>query len=160
MGVQGQQAGLGGGGPETQAQALVPHPGAAQALAAKAGNACVYFLEGHLGKKGWRSPVGPAEFLWLIQHAESVVTNSFHGTALSVIFQKPLRVVYPTGRITRIKELLERFQLTHLLLSGPEEANCPASWDAGATQILIEQERACARDFLQHALESGRLERF
>ena len=32
---------------------------------------------------------GPAEFLWLIAHAEYVVTNSFHGTAFSVNFSIP-----------------------------------------------------------------------
>ena len=125
---------------------------AAQELAAKAG-ASVYILEGFLGKNGWRSPIGPEEFLWLIQHAESVVTNSFHGTVLSLLFQKPLRVVYPGTMITRIKEILERLHLTHLLVSTREDANRPAVWDVAATQILIEQERSRARDFLKHALD-------
>ena len=34
--------------------------------------------------------VGPQEFLWLIQHAEYVCTNSFHATSFSVIFRKKL----------------------------------------------------------------------
>lgn len=34
--------------------------------------------------------VGPNEFLWLIQHAECVCTNSFHATSFSVIFRKRL----------------------------------------------------------------------
>lgn len=32
--------------------------------------------------------VGPAEFLGLVQKAEYVVTNSFHGTVFSVNFHK------------------------------------------------------------------------
>ena len=32
--------------------------------------------------------VGPAEFLWLIKHAAYTCSNSFHGIAFSVIFEK------------------------------------------------------------------------
>lgn len=34
--------------------------------------------------------VGPQEFLWLIDHADCIVTNSFHATAFSVIFRKKI----------------------------------------------------------------------
>lgn len=34
--------------------------------------------------------VGPQEFLWLIDHADCVVTNSFHATAFSAIFRKKI----------------------------------------------------------------------
>ena len=34
--------------------------------------------------------VGPREFLWLINHAECVGTNSFHGMAFSTIFKKKI----------------------------------------------------------------------
>ena len=33
--------------------------------------------------------VGPCEFLSMIKHAEFIVTNSFHGTAFSVTYEKP-----------------------------------------------------------------------
>lgn len=36
------------------------------------------------------SGIGPKEFLWLIDNADYVVTNSFHGTAFSIIMQKKL----------------------------------------------------------------------
>lgn len=32
---------------------------------------------------------GPMDFLWYIKNADLVITNSFHGTAFSIIFQKP-----------------------------------------------------------------------
>lgn len=123
----------------------------AQALARRLG-ASVYSLEGHLGKKGWRSPIGPAEFVWLIQNSSAVVTNSFHGTALSTIFRKPLKVVYPVGRVTRIREFLEHLDLTHLLVTQPEDSNTPATWDVGHTSRLIEAERARGTKFLHDAL--------
>ena len=34
------------------------------------------------------SATGPAEFLWLIDHADVVLTNSFHGTVFSILFRK------------------------------------------------------------------------
>ena len=48
-----------------------------------------------LGLGVWQKPVfwmdyqaGPQEFLGYIHHAECVVTNSFHGIAFSIIFEK------------------------------------------------------------------------
>lgn len=37
--------------------------------------------------------VGPAQFVWLIRHARAVVTTSFHGTAFSLLFRKPVHLV-------------------------------------------------------------------
>lgn len=34
--------------------------------------------------------VGPREFIWLIQHADAVCTDSFHGSVFSLIFHRPL----------------------------------------------------------------------
>jgi len=35
------------------------------------------------------SSAGPCEFLWLFEHAEFIITTSFHGTAFSLIYDKP-----------------------------------------------------------------------
>lgn len=37
--------------------------------------------------------VGPSEFVWLIRHAQAVVTTSFHGSAFSLLFRKELHVM-------------------------------------------------------------------
>lgn len=39
----------------------------------------------------WYSTTGPAEFLYLIQNAEMVFTNSYHGIIFSVLFHKQFR---------------------------------------------------------------------
>lgn len=36
-------------------------------------------------------PIGPAEFLYLINHAEAVLTDSYHGTIFSVIMGTPFK---------------------------------------------------------------------
>lgn len=61
--------------------------------------------------------VGPAEFIFLIKNAEAVITDSFHGTAFSIIFKKQFVVnkrynensnPYTTGdRISSLMECLE-----------------------------------------------------
>lgn len=61
--------------------------------------------------------VGPCEFISLISHAKCVVTNSFHGTAFSIITQVPFYVpvnnsVPKERRIsTRVECLLVKFRL-------------------------------------------------
>ena len=37
---------------------------------------------------GRAEQIGPEEFLWLIDHADIVIENSFHGTAFSILFHK------------------------------------------------------------------------
>lgn len=55
--------------------------------------------------------IGPKEFLLLFQHASYVVTNSFHGTAFSVIFEKQFITVPHRVRSTRVMDLLDALQL-------------------------------------------------
>lgn len=55
--------------------------------------------------------VGPAEFVNLIGNAEYVVTNSFHATAFSIIFNKKFYVEVPAGLGSRITDLLSDLEL-------------------------------------------------
>ena len=56
--------------------------------------------------------VGPAEFLWLVDHAEAVITSSFHGTAFSTIFNKRFGVVNNPDAGSRIANLLNTLGIT------------------------------------------------
>lgn len=51
--------------------------------------------------------VGPAEFLWLINHAEAVVTSSFHGVALSTIYNKKIAIVNNPKNPSRVGNLID-----------------------------------------------------
>lgn len=52
--------------------------------------------------------IAPFDFLELINNAEAVVTNSFHGMSLSMIFNKPLHVFETvTSRNSRLIDMLE-----------------------------------------------------
>ncbi len=54
------------------------------------------------------SDASPEEFLGAIKNAETVVTNSFHGTALSIIFNKDLYVFDNKARGSRITNVLSK----------------------------------------------------
>ena len=57
-----------------------------------------------------RVPVkGPNEFLYLFSHADYVITDSFHGTAFSLIFQKPFITCIQSkeSQDSRVTDLLD-----------------------------------------------------
>lgn len=62
----------------------------------------------------------PDMFLSYIKNAEFVITNSFHGTAFSIIFKKKFVTVAHTTRGKRMIELLEKIGLSERLWKGPE----------------------------------------
>lgn len=61
------------------------------------------------------SSAAPEEFLGAILNAEYVVTNSFHGTAFSIIFEKNFYVFDNKGRGSRITDLLTKAGLMDCL---------------------------------------------
>lgn len=50
---------------------------------------------------------GPREFLSYIKNAEYIVTNSFHGTAFSIIFEKKFICVAHSSKNTRLENLMK-----------------------------------------------------
>lgn len=57
--------------------------------------------------------VGPDEFLWYVKNADYVLTNSFHGTAFSVIFEKQFMVIPHSATGNRATELLDKIGLSN-----------------------------------------------
>lgn len=51
--------------------------------------------------------VAPAEFLSLIANAEYIISNSFHATMFSLIYEKQFATILPESNGARIKEILE-----------------------------------------------------
>lgn len=63
---------------------------------------------------------GPNEFLGLIANAECIVTNSFHGTAFSMIFNKEFYCISAGSVNSRISDMLTKFKLIDRLLINSE----------------------------------------
>ena len=61
--------------------------------------------------------IGPREFLYLVDHAEFVVTNSFHGTVFSSIFGKQYASIHGGTPDTRMKSVLDFLGLSDRLVT-------------------------------------------
>ena len=61
--------------------------------------------------------VAPADFLSLIANAQYVISNSFHATMFSLIYEKQFATVLPEGNGTRIKEILNYIGLEQHAIS-------------------------------------------
>jgi len=99
---------------------------------------------------------GPCEFLGLFQHADYVVTNSFHGTAFSVNFRKPFYAVIPKGKgnSSRLSNFLESVELTDriLLEDSPYPENILAMPDFDNAMAMLADSRSKSVDFLLRSI--------
>jgi hypothetical protein len=55
--------------------------------------------------------VSPIEFVWLIQNADFICTNSFHATAFSILFNKAFFSVTHSTRNSRMENLFKLFEI-------------------------------------------------
>lgn len=93
--------------------------------------------------------VGPAEFLWLIDNAEYVVTSSFHGAALSIAFKKRFSPIVDPAAPSRIMNLLSTLGVPLITV---DDLDGQDSFDYAAVDERIKAERNRGRDYLRRAL--------
>lgn len=102
--------------------------------------------------------IGPAEYLYLVHHAEAFVTNSFHGTAFALIYGTPFLTFGNGCYNSRMRTLLS--------IAGEGRRFCNDGAEAGGMSLLeispdpaftskIEAEREKAQLFLRAALEAS-----
>lgn len=100
--------------------------------------------------------VEPREFLSLVRHAEYVVTNSFHGVAFSVIFEKPFFVYAASrSRKTRIKERLDSFGLSDRIFydDSAEIDKNQLSIDFTNAKKVLQEDRDYALAYIKKTME-------
>lgn len=109
--------------------------------------------------------IGPAEFIWLIDNAELVITDSFHATAFAINFNTPFYSLLRSGaneknnmnsRIFNILELtglIDRIVTADTVLS--PEFDYSMSFDEANRRL--EEKRAEDIGFLQSALKGEKL---
>lgn len=93
----------------------------------------------------YKTGVSPEQFLGYIKNAEYVVTNSFHGTAFSVIFHKNFFVEYQTqnGRNGRAEELLDRLGISNREIKNLDLIHeTPIDWEKVEKEISAEREKS------------------
>lgn len=101
---------------------------------------------------------GPLEFLGLIKNASIVVTNSFHGTAFSIIFEKPFfTFLYNNERDIRLKEIAAKLHLNNRLISDhkkfPDLNDLKIDYTNVRKDLKIEKDESL--NFLKEALSIG-----
>lgn len=103
-------------------------------------------------------PIEPVE-LWLsrIAHASFVVTDSFHGTVFSILFNKPFIVYGNVNRgVTRFKALLGKFGLEDRYIDCKEHLDKIAgdsSIDWNSVNAILKERRDKSIFFLKQSLK-------
>ena len=107
-------------------------------------------------KRGFKhiqlTSASPEEFLGAIKNAQYVVTNSFHGTAFSLIFNKELYVFDNKERGSRITGLLEKAGLSSRI--NEEKIIEQENIDYSKIENNLKDYIACSKEFLLNALSS------
>ena len=98
---------------------------------------------------------GPAEFVWCIAHAECVLTDSYHGSIFSFLFDKPF-FVYDReddtkDMSTRLDTLLSKFGLADRNYNG-ELSKELMMHDYSSAYSILKEERLKSHEFLSKAL--------
>ncbi len=117
-------------------------------------------------RNGWKvvrigdGAYGPGEFVWLFAHAEAVVTNSFHGTAFSIINSKPFYSVIPRGMAnsSRIESVLKSLGLMGRMKLAAECGDCERDDSIAYEEVgnKLENLKKDSEAFLKRAVEGDR----
>ena len=97
--------------------------------------------------------IGPSEFLYLVNHAFVVLTDSFHASVFSFLFEKPFllfaRAGTNNGMISRMDTLMHTFGLERKYVnSGIENELLECDYSYGFKQL--EKEREKVKKFLDN----------
>ena len=101
--------------------------------------------------------VGIEEFIWLIDHAEYVITSSFHGVALSIQFQKRFATVINKALPSRFENLSETLSIPIVdidnldNLDNLDETTAGWNYDVISRKILSERKRSL--EYLKEAID-------
>lgn len=101
--------------------------------------------------------IGPSEFLYLVHHAFFIMTDSFHASVFSFIFEKPFllfaRSGAENGMMSRMNTLINTFGLERKYVdSGLKNELLECDYSYGFNQLL--KERKKVNDFLNNAFKA------
>lgn len=98
---------------------------------------------------------GPEKFLSLVSQSQMNITNSFHSTAFSLIFERQLVVVNRSEKInTRMRDLLKLMRLDNYLISNSREFDVLPKIDFQEVKPQMEKHILRSKRFLLNAIKS------
>ena len=113
-----------------------------------------------VGKETLDGDAGPEEFLKYVKDAAYVVTNSFHGTALSIVFRRQFYSVLKKGnkRNNRIEDLLHSIYLSERIVYSDTvfKKSVDSRIDFTRVDQTLSAEINKSKQFLERAIEEGR----
>jgi len=92
---------------------------------------------------------GPIDFVNAFKNAEYIVTNSFHGTVFSIIYEKCFYSVLPKSRAGRIKDLLDKLNLNSRIVEKAEDIKLEENIDYTYAKEKIEEMRIHSIEYLK-----------
>lgn len=114
-----------------------------------------YFNKKHFENiAGYIKYKAPDEFLGYLRNAELVLTNSFHGTVFSIIYNKPFYTVPHTVTGSRMVNLLELFGLQdRILYKANDLIGVNYNINYNKVSKILGKEKKYSLEFLKKALE-------
>lgn len=99
--------------------------------------------------------IGPSEFLWLVDHAETIITDSFHGTVFSFLFHKKILLFNREDDLDMSSRLNTLLREVHLVKENWKMCAYIDLMDVDYMNVdrIIEKMRRESTDFLKFALQ-------
>lgn len=103
--------------------------------------------------------IGPQHFLYAINHAEYICTDSFHGSVFSILFHKNFSMMQRVGKDvsmnSRIVTLAHKFELEKRIDNNLDLSVATTSIDYEKVDRLLNQERNRTKEYLCVICERG-----
>lgn len=97
--------------------------------------------------------INPTKYVSLFKHAQFVLTTSFHGTAFSLLFNRPFNVISVSKAVdSRAKDLLIQLDIEDRLITLPINSTI-SEIDWEETNKKLSELRVPSCDFLKEALK-------
>lgn len=100
--------------------------------------------------------MGPIDFISYIKNAEFVISNSFHGTAFSIIFERQFAVVNRKEAInTRMRDLLNILNINHRLIGKKDDFdNIVKNVDYNKINKYLKEKIKLSKSYLDRVVSS------
>lgn len=99
------------------------------------------------------SDASPMEYLSLIKNSKVIITNSFHGTVFSIIFEKEFYTITRLNRNSRMENILDIVGMRDRLIDKVEEIENVKKQDYNKAYKNLEIEIEKSRRFLKDVIE-------
>lgn len=99
---------------------------------------------------------GPREFLGYFNNACYIVTNSFHGTAFSILYQKQFIVIPPMKRRERIDNILDICGINNAVVEDNDSVKCLPVVNYNKVNTILSMQKKQSLNFLLSNLEDIR----